>query len=98
MAYPAPVSIVLFSPKRASAISVDIGPLAENSGLYGQLSGLSLRYDLHNSTGLQSVIAKFPSTTAIMPFSNDVIQINVDILLPRNIAAILDHNAGDLLS
>jgi len=70
MAYPtrseSPVSTVLFSPKRASVISVDIGPLAENSGFYGQLSRLSLRDDLHNSTAPRSIIAKFPSTTLEM--------------------------------
>ena len=70
MAYPtrseSPVSTILFSPKRASVISVDIGPLAENSGFYGQLSRLSLRDDLHNSTAPRSIIAKFPSTTLEM--------------------------------
>ena len=70
MAYPtrseSPISTVLFSPKRASVISVDIGPLAENSGFYGQLSRLSLRDDLHNSTAPRSIIAKFPSTTLEM--------------------------------
>ncbi|MCH7801758.1 MAG: DUF1679 domain-containing protein, partial [Chloroflexi bacterium] len=38
------------------------------------------------------------STIAAMPFTKDEIQMHIDILLPRNIAAILDHNAGELLS
>jgi hypothetical protein len=37
------------------------------------------------------------STIAAMPFSEEQRHIHLDILLPRNIAAILDHNAGELL-
>jgi aminoglycoside/choline kinase family phosphotransferase len=38
------------------------------------------------------------STIAAMPFSNEQRQLHIDILLPRNNAAILDHHAGELLS
>ena len=38
------------------------------------------------------------STIAAMPFTREQIQICIDILLPRNSAAILDHNAGELLA
>ena len=38
------------------------------------------------------------STIAAMPFTREQIQIHIDILLPRNSAAILDHNAGELLA
>lgn len=37
------------------------------------------------------------STIAAMPFSEEQRHIHINILLPRNIAAILDHNAFDLL-
>ncbi len=37
------------------------------------------------------------STIAVMPFTASERQMHVDILLPRNIAAILDHDAGALL-
>ena len=37
------------------------------------------------------------STIAVMPFTPAERQMHVDILLPRNIAAILDHDAGALL-
>ncbi len=38
------------------------------------------------------------STIAAMPFTREQIQIHIDVLLPRNSAAILDHNAGELLA
>jgi hypothetical protein len=38
------------------------------------------------------------STIAAMPFTSKQIQICIDVLLPRNSAAILDHNAGELLA
>ena len=38
------------------------------------------------------------STIAAMPFSQEVIQGHVDILLPRNFALVLDYNAGELLT
>jgi hypothetical protein len=38
------------------------------------------------------------STIAAMPFSKDQIRMHVDVLLPRNIAAILDQEAGVLLA
>lgn len=38
------------------------------------------------------------STIAVMPFTPAERQMHVDVLLPRNIAALLDHNAGDLLA
>ena len=37
------------------------------------------------------------STIAAMPFTPKQIQMHVDILLPRNIAAILDNDAASLL-
>jgi aminoglycoside/choline kinase family phosphotransferase len=37
------------------------------------------------------------STIAVMPFSEEQRQLHINILLPRNGAAILDHNAGELL-
>ena len=37
------------------------------------------------------------STIAAMPFTKDQLQMHIDILLPRNSAAILDNNAGELL-
>ena len=38
------------------------------------------------------------STIAAMPFTREQIQIHIDIFLPRNSAAILDNNAGELLA
>ncbi|MEZ4520770.1 MAG: phosphotransferase [Thermomicrobiales bacterium] len=37
------------------------------------------------------------STIAAMPFTPDQIQMHIDVLLPRNIAAILDNDAASLL-
>ena len=37
------------------------------------------------------------STIAVMPFTTEQIREHIDVLLPRNIAAILDHDAGELL-
>jgi hypothetical protein len=37
------------------------------------------------------------STIAVMPFSEEQRQIHLDILLPRTIAALLDHNAAELV-
>lgn len=37
------------------------------------------------------------STIAVMPFTPAERQMHVDVLLPRNIAAILDHNPGELI-
>ena len=42
--------------------------------------------------------ARLVSTVAVMPFTREQIQMHIDVLLPRNIAAILDNNAGELLS
>jgi hypothetical protein len=33
-----------------------------------------------------------------MPFTQEQIQMHIDVLLPRCIAAILDHQAGELLT
>jgi hypothetical protein len=38
------------------------------------------------------------STIGAMPFSEEQRRFHVDILLPRNSAALLDHNAGELLA
>ena len=38
------------------------------------------------------------STIAAMPFTKEQLQIHIDIFLPRNSAAILDNNAGELLT
>jgi len=38
------------------------------------------------------------STIAAMPFTKEQIQMHIDVLLPRSCAAILDHDAGALLS
>jgi aminoglycoside/choline kinase family phosphotransferase len=38
------------------------------------------------------------STIAAMPFTQEQIQMHIDVLLPRCIAAILDHQAGELLT
>ena len=38
------------------------------------------------------------STIGAMPFSEEQLHFHVDILLPRNSAALLDHNAGELLA
>ena len=38
------------------------------------------------------------STIAAMPFAPEQIQRHIDVLLPRNIAAVLDHDAGALLN
>ncbi len=38
------------------------------------------------------------STIAAMPFTKEQLQIHIDIFLPRNSAAILDNNAGELLA
>ena len=37
------------------------------------------------------------STIAAMPFTPEQIQMHIDILLPRNVAALLDHDAAALL-
>ncbi len=37
------------------------------------------------------------STIAAMPFTPEQIQMHIDILLPRNVAALLDHDAASLL-
>ncbi len=37
------------------------------------------------------------STIAAMPFSQEQLRLHVDVLLPRNSAAILDSGAGELL-
>ena len=37
------------------------------------------------------------STIAAMPFTREQIEMHIDVLLPRCCAAILDHDAGELL-
>ena len=37
------------------------------------------------------------STIAAMPFTPEQIQMHIDIFLPRNVAALLDHDAASLL-
>jgi hypothetical protein len=81
--------------------SVEIGLLRDYHRILtdNNVRGYSFEQCLHDYK--LSLLQRFRAlvfTIAIMPFSNDAIQMHVDILLPRNIAAILDHNAGDLLS
>ncbi|HIA15620.1 MAG TPA: hypothetical protein EYN72_02340 [Dehalococcoidia bacterium] len=81
--------------------SVEIGLLRDYHRILSgnSVRGYSFEQRLHDyKLSLLQRFRALVSTIAVMPFSNDAIQMHVDILLPRNIAAILDHNAGDLLS
>ena len=63
------------------------------------VGGYSFEQCLHDyKLSLLQRFRALASTIAAMPFAKDEIQMHIDILLPRNIAAILDHNAGELLS
>ncbi|HCH10593.1 MAG TPA: hypothetical protein DEW32_15495 [Dehalococcoidia bacterium] len=81
--------------------SVEIGLLRDYHRILtdNSVRGYSFEQCLHDyKLSLLQRFRALVSTIVVMPFSNDAIQMHVDILLPRNIAAILEHNAGDLLS
>ena len=81
--------------------SVEIGLLRDYHRILtdNSVRGYSFEQCLHDyKLSLLQRFHALVSTIAVMPFSNDAIQMHVDVLLPRNIAAILDQNAGDLLS
>ena len=62
------------------------------------IQGFTFEQCLHNyRLSLLHRFGALISTIAAMPFTKEQIQMHIDILLPRNIAAILDHNAGALL-
>ena len=86
-------------PDDRQAIEMDLLHAYHQILLDSGVQGYPFRQCLHDyRLCLLQRLGALISTIAAMPFSQEQIQMHIDVLLPRCVAAILDHRAGELLS
>ena len=86
------------APEDRRAVEIDLLTAYHQILVDNGVQGFSFEQCLHDyRLSLLHRFGALISTIAAMPFSREQRQMHIDILLPRNIAAIIDHKADQLL-